>query len=257
MIAQFTLRLLCGMSMMWSIMPRHEVTSGFFRIQMLVALGLSVLAALAFGSFGTAGNESRVLLSVPAGVWSCVGLAVAAFLGSIAWTLERRRAGTWFVFVIAFGSACVLVLSSVPNSLQFSGASLLLLSELSSALLLGGATTGMLLGHWYLTAPTMSIAPLQRLTAYFGMAASLRLVLSALGLLLVWGQVNANIHWLWLALRWTAGIFAPILVAVMVWRILRYRNTQAATGVFFVAVIFTFIGELTAMLLWQELSMPL
>ena len=30
----------------------------------------------------------------------------------------------------------------------------------------------------------------------------------------------------------------------MVWRILRYRNTQAATGVLFVGVIVTFIGEL-------------
>jgi hypothetical protein len=258
MIAQFTLRLLCGMSMMWCVMPRNEVTSGFFRIQMLLALGLSVLAALAFGSFGTAGANSGVLLSPPAGVWSCVGLAIAAFFGSIAWTLERRPAGTGFVLVMALGSACVLVSSSVPIWPQFSGGSLLLLlSELSSALMLGGATTGMLLGHWYLTAPTMSIAPLRRLTAYFAMAALLRLVLSALGLVLAWDQFSASTHWLWLALRWTAGIFAPILVAVMAWRILRYRNTQAATGVLFVAVILTFIGELTAMLLRQELSTPL
>ena len=46
MIAPFALRLICGMSWMWLAMPRREVTCGFFRIQMLVVLGLSVLAAL-------------------------------------------------------------------------------------------------------------------------------------------------------------------------------------------------------------------
>ena len=46
MIAQFALRLICGMSLMWALMPRQHVTSGFFRIQMLVAMGLSVLATL-------------------------------------------------------------------------------------------------------------------------------------------------------------------------------------------------------------------
>jgi len=43
----------------------------------------------------------------------------------------------------------------------------------------------------------------------------------------------------------------------MVWRILRYRNTQAATGVLFVGVIVTFIGELSATLVSRELHVPL
>ena len=42
----------------------------------------------------------------------------------------------------------------------------------------------------------------------------------------------------------------------MVLRILRYRNTQSATGVLFVGVILTFIGEATAALLYRELSIP-
>jgi hypothetical protein len=62
---------------------------------------------------------------------------------------------------------------------------------------------------------------------------------------------------MWLVLRWLAGIVAPLVLAVMVWRILRYRNTQAATGVLFVGVIVTFIGELSATLVSQELRLPL
>jgi hypothetical protein len=42
----------------------------------------------------------------------------------------------------------------------------------------------------------------------------------------------------------------------MVWRILKYRNTQSATGVLFAGVILTFIGELSAALLDKDLSHP-
>ena len=41
MIAQFALRLTCGISLMWLLMPQRQITSGFFRIQMLLALALS------------------------------------------------------------------------------------------------------------------------------------------------------------------------------------------------------------------------
>ena len=46
MIESFVLKLVTGISLMWLTMPRKEVTDGFFRIQMLVALGLSVLLVL-------------------------------------------------------------------------------------------------------------------------------------------------------------------------------------------------------------------
>ena len=40
-------------------------------------------------------------------------------------------------------------------------------------------------------------------------------------------------------------------------RILRYRNTQAATGVLFAGVILVFLGEMSAALLLAELRHPL
>ena len=47
MVALFVLKLVTGVTLMWLLMPRKEVTDGFFRIQMLVGLGLCVLIALA------------------------------------------------------------------------------------------------------------------------------------------------------------------------------------------------------------------
>jgi len=252
MIAQFSLRLICGMSMMWGLMPRSQVTSGFFRIQMLVVLGLSALSALTIGQL--VGDRGQTLLTHAVGTWICVILALSAFLGSVMWTLERRRAGSFFVFLIAAESTGMLLLTTTPLG-SFTGM-LQLLSELSTASMLGAAMTGMLLGHWFLTAPTMSITPLSRLNLYFAVAGLVRLVVSGIGLISAWDQIADSTHWLWLALRWLAGIIGPLLMVVMVWRILKYRNTQAATGVLFVSVVLVIIGELSAALLSRELQTP-
>ena len=258
MISQFSLPLICGMSMMWCLMPRNQVTSGFFRIQMLVTLGLSVLSALTLGELTGDGGDNPPVLSHGLSVSLCVLLAVCSFLGSVMWTLDRRRAGTVFVFVVLVLATIALLFSATPvEQLRTLRGVLRIVSDLSAASMLGGATTGMLLGHWYLTAPTMSIAPLSRLTLFFGIAGLLRLVISGIGLLFVQDRMTEDIYWMWLTLRWTAGVIGPLIVAFMVWRILKYRNTQSATGVLFVGVILCFIGEMTALLLYEELAIAL
>ena len=252
MIARFALQLVCGMSLMWLLLPRPQISSGFFRIQMLVTLGLSVLAALMAEGLT---EPQLTLLSERAAVGFAVGLAVASFLGSVMWTLEHRRGGTFFAASVFALSAAALVLAAGPTSAWGTAlASLHLVSQLSSASMLGGAVTGMLLGHWYLTAPTMSIEPLRRITIYYGIAGLVRLALSAVALWLGWHAVSGSTQVVWLVLRWLAGVLGPMIVAWMVLRILRYRNTQSATGVLFVGVILTFIGEATAALLYRELS---
>jgi len=114
----------------------------------------------------------------------------------------------------------------------------------------------MLLGHRYLTAPGMPLAPLIQVNACLGMASILRFLVSTICLAWAFGTITQSVFWIWLALRWLAGIFGPMAVCVMVHRILHYRNTQAATGVLFVGVILTFIGELTADLLQRALATP-
>jgi hypothetical protein len=257
MIAQFALRLTCGISLMWLLMPRRQITSGFFRIQMLLALALAALAALTLGRF-EANSSSSPILPVTPGRILCGVLAAIAYLGSIAWTLERRKLGTWCVCGVAGLSTAILLFSSVSaDQIGTPVGVLTLFSEVATSLLIGGATAGMLLGHWYLTAPTMSITPLGRVNLCFGLSALLRLVVSLIGLVLVWPSLTGGTPALWLVLRWTAGIAGPLVLTVMVWRILRYRNTQAATGVLFVGVIVTFIGELSATLVSREMHLPL
>ena len=266
MITQFALRLICGMSLTWCILPREQITSGYFRIQMLVTLGLSVLAAVAAGQLSE--SQQDVVLVPDTVCWIAVGLGVLSFVGSVMWTLERRRGATNYAFAIAVISFVTLLFSAVSTEgIVTLGGVLYCLSEAATAWVSGAAVSGMLLGHWYLTAPTMSTSPLNRANVWLGSAAGLRLALGALALCLYWsvvgsGMTDASPRWTsthstWLALLWIGGIIGPIIVAIAVARILRYRNTQSATGVLFVGVILAFIGEMTGALLRNEMQLPL
>ena len=259
MITQVALRLVCGMSLTWCIMPRTPVTAGFFRIQMLVSLGLSVLAAVTIGDEDAAPGE-RLLSAGPLRVL-CLLLAVSSFTGSVLWTLARRSAGTAVCVLVALLAAATLLAATVVFQAEHPAALLLIAtSELSSAWLFGGAVTAMLLGHWYLTATGMALDPLIRLTQLLLVATIVRAALAAVGLATLPDEVSSNLHGvhvIWLTLRWVAGLVGPLLLGLMVRRILRYRNTQSATGVLFAAVILVFIGETTAALLFRDFHWPL
>ena len=252
MIAQFAARLIFGMSLTWAFLPQEKISSGFFRIQMLVVLGLGVLGSLT----ANASNTSLTPISPSAIQPLFITISILAFLGSVFWTLERRRAGSWFGNAIAFGALALIVLFAIRPATPILMNLFRVDSEAATSVILGVTMVAMLLGHWYLTAPTMSHDPLQRANQLFAIAVLMRLVMSAIALAMNWQLVGSGTTLTWLALRWIAGIFGPALLAVMVWRILKYRNTQAATGVLFVGVILTFIGELSATLLTRELGVP-
>lgn len=243
---------------MWAVMPRAQVTAGFFRIQMLIALGLSVLAILTVGRLVDLSGEPLAEQWLLAARAIIGGMAFVAYVGSVVWTLDRRPAGAACVFAILIASVVSLILSRGGFVwLATPAGAFLFLSNLATAAVLGGAITGMLLGHWYLTAPTMSIEPLKRLSFLFGVAVTVRLAVSVVGWGLGGQSLHDGTHWTWFAMRWLAGILGPLVISIMALRILRYRNTQAATGVLFAGVILTFIGEMSAALLYSELHVPL
>lgn len=250
-LTQFALRLICGMSLMLAASEYRKTSSGFYRIQMLVVLGLSVLASL----FAGKGMPKADAVIDP--TWmtvACVAIAVLAFLGSVLWTLERKTGAYRVVVLIAATAVGGLAMNALRNSSAISAPWFQILSDVSSAAILGGAMTGMLLGHWYLTAPEMSLDPLLRLTWLFGVTAVIRLVISIVGLWLGWGAIAGLTISMLVLMRWSFGIIGPLAAFVMTWRILKYRNTQAATGVLFVGVIVTFLGELSGILLFFQLG---
>lgn len=252
MMSLFCCRLIFGTALCWLLMPRSLVTFGFFRIQHFVALGLAVTAAL------TLQPDDSALLATSVTRGIDIAIAVIAYVGSVIWTLGRRTLGLVSIVTILLLSAVAIAgTMSVPTGEEAPSAAWWYAAELSSAWLVGSVTTAMLLGHWYLTATAMPLKPLQRLNQFLLWAAVLRLLMAGGGLLSCPVPVTDGTHTIWLAIRWLAGLAGPLAMALLVPRILRYRNTQSATGVLFAGVILTYMGEMAAALLSSEVGWPL
>jgi hypothetical protein len=272
MIESFLLKLLVGITLMWLLMPRKEVTDGFFRIQMLVALGLSVLIALMVSSVENSEVSAPRMPLNTESMSSAVGrirsdaenrflfivqiiAAVVAYAGHIVWKLGRRVPGAIAIYSLALLSTLSLLWMSCAGGID-RNTLLFLASSLVSSTVLGATLTGMLLGHWYLTTPTMSIGPLSWFVRTLAIAGIARLIVTGVAMAR-YGIVSQDlVHVLWLILRITGGILVPIATSVVVARILKYRNTQAATGVLFAALILVFMGEMAAALLERDLRIP-
>ena len=264
MISLFVLKLVAGITLMWLLMPRKSVTDGFFRIQMLVALGLCVLVVLTLDVSSVIGSgpatasideteKAKGVVQLLNGL--LIVAAVTAYVGHIFWKLGRRTPGRVTIFLS--GGLCLTslivhslyMITSVPTWLQ-------VLSDLSSAAVLGATLTGMLLGHWYLTTPTMSIQPLTWFAKALFVTAVVRMLASGLTLGRYGWMASETTHTLWLIMRLIGGSLVPLVTSLMVVRILRYRNTQSATGVLFAGLILVFMGEMAAALLERDLRIP-
>jgi hypothetical protein len=244
MLAVFCLRLACGLAAALLLLPSSQVNPRFYRTQLLTALGLVGLAA--------------VFLAGALDLWLWLLLGSAGLLtlaGGMAWLLEGApggRALLWLA-VPALAGALLLASRAVRPDQELGP---LVADDLTSAGLLGAATTAMLVGHFYLIAPTMSLAPLVRSLAALGVCALLRLALALAGLWL-WraepagGRLEVETV-LWLAVRWGVGLLAPLALGWMAWETTRIRSTQSATGILYVVVIFCFLGELTSQLLLSK-----
>ena len=111
----------------------------------------------------------------------------------------------------------------------------------------------MLMGHYYLIAPGMSLAPLLRLIAAVAVAVVVRGAVDGWALWR-WTAEHPSVRLgndllLWLPLRWLAGFVLALGLVWMAWHSARIRSTQSATGILYVVVIFCFLGELTDQLL--------
>jgi hypothetical protein len=245
LLIQFLLRLSFGLAAGMAITSSKRVTSGYFRINLYVTLGLTALAALLCRS------------AAPDAFWFALAATVCSYIGSVCWLYERPLAGkTLLLFVLVaalLGSLREQSLSEQPHTILFA------LSIVSSGLLLGMTMAAMLLGHWYLNSPTMELAPLRRLIIAMGVAVCLQAVVSLLGL---WGELasvsDVSTRWvLFVTLRWLFGLIGVAALAWMAWQTLKVPNTQSATGILYVAVIGTFVGETMALLLSRESFFPL
>jgi hypothetical protein len=244
MLADFATRLAFGLAAALVLTSSRAVPLSFFRTQAQVILGLLVLAGL---DQARAGGQ-------PWGIWALVTGAIAAYSSSVSWGLGLPRIGAGSTVLVLLVTAAWLATSTPPGSSgiwAFNTA-----SRLSSGLLLGTTLTAMLLGHHYLTAPSMSIDPLKRIVAFLAWAILVRCGLAGMGL---WAQHTGSSGLvasggyshagIFVAARWGVGFLGTAIGTYMTWKTAQIRSTQSATGILYITMIFVLFGELTSMIL--------
>lgn len=124
-----------------------------------------------------------------------------------------------------------------------------------SSLLLGAVTVGMLIGHWYLIETGQSLEPFLRVFRFFVALLIVQTCLEALAaaLLYLFGTAHTaatlrslfDDHLALLSSRFLVAQAAPLALSWMIWKTLAdFRNTMAATGLFYIALLGVFVGEL-------------
>ncbi|MGI9428658.1 MAG: hypothetical protein ACR2NM_08380 [Bythopirellula sp.] len=249
LLVQFLLRLTFGLALGMALTSPKLVSSGYFRNHLYVTLGLAALAALLSRSVALAA------------FWPAVLAAGLSYVGAVGWLYEKATAGRVALLAVsAFALGGAIAAGEVPAAASDGLAEWLhRVVPVSSGLLLGTTMAAMLLGHWYLNSPGMELKPLRQLLVAMSVALGLQLLLSASGL---WGALSdsqlVSTQWiLFVLLRWTFGLVGVGAMIWMAWQTLRIPNTQSATGILYVAVIGTFVGETMALLLSTESVFPL
>jgi hypothetical protein len=246
MIADFAIRLAGGLAAVLATTPWRLVPTQFFRTHCQVILGLAVLATL-------------VCSRAPFNPWVfglALMVAILAFGSSLCWGLGLPKLGVPTTIAIATVSAVLLSITADGPGLSLQG--LNAASRLASAFLLGSTLTAMLLGHYYLTAPAMSIAPLRQFVRFMAAGLVARTAFAAFMLAFWWsgqaevGEVGRSISPLFLAIRWGMGIGGVALATWLSWETVKIRSTQSATGILYIAMTLVLFGELSSLILARD-----
>lgn len=242
LLVDFLCRFGWGLSLALVLTPAALVPGGFFRVNLLVILGLSTFAAL------------LARTAVPGSLWLLPAVtAIAAWMGSIVWLAERRRAGLFFCGLCA----ALLAAATVWSSPGWPAPGWPVLGRLLSGLVVGLTVHAMLLGHWYLNAPGMRVDALRRLIDWALVAWGAQLAVTAAAAFAVGTLVPGRAAGVAIdpatvalvSLRWLAGLVGLPGLLWLSRKTLDIPNTQSATGILYVACIAAIIGELSSQLL--------
>jgi protein NrfD len=186
--------------------------------------------------------------------WATVGRALASVRPAIVAT--------------AVGAGLIaLVAQGVTQASGLSAQAMTVASFLSSAALLGGACTAMILGHWYLVIPSLQVSHLQSIVKVHIASMVVRVVVVAAAVFMAivsWQpgmgpsfrgyilSVSGIFFWQ----RVLFGLVGPGLLSYLTWETAKIRSTQSATGILYVDFFTVVVGEVLAKYLLLVTRVP-
>ena len=229
-----------GCLVLLPLVSLREVGIGFYRFFGFTCVALQTLAvglAIWMGPVFE-GNYKNAAIATGASLFFTLCFTTALRV--------RVRWFLWGCFILAAASGLAGI-----ALFPWDGKILLAVHAASSALLLGAVTLAMMLGHWYLVTPKLSIGPLKRYSAAYILLTAWMALQILLGYFLSYqvGMSDGKVPYIiqqqiiFILFRWAWGLLAPLGLAYWIWETVKMRSTQSATGILYAAMVCTMMGE--------------
>jgi hypothetical protein len=200
-----------------------------------------------------------------AALGAAVAVTCALILGQLAFVqvAYRRTQRALALLAAASGIGCgVMLLGSVLDPRAAAApVGVLSIGCALTAAASGLALMDMLLGHAYLNAAEMTMAPFFRLNRLLGVALCLRAVVSVVVAPILQSRRPLEMFWnlfgLYIGTRWLVGLAVAGVFVWMAHDCIKRRATQSATGILYVASVLIFIGEMIGLYLLSQTGLPL
>jgi hypothetical protein len=243
----FLILLSGGIMLAAAISDPRQVILRWLRLAGILALSMAGLSVF----FASRQNPQRLYPLIPPIVFI---LAQLAFV-QVAWRRTQRfLAGIAFAGAIAAASTFVQL--SYPMNPFLSVVACALIAATS-----GLALMDMLLGHAYLNAADMTMAPFLGLNRALGVVMIAHALLSVVGTLLMQRLNPIEMFWslnlVYIATRWLVGFGVGGAFVFMAHDCIRRRATQSATGILYVAGVLIFISEMIGLWVMSQTGRPL
>lgn len=231
--------LCAGTFLALGFLKQTQVGRKFFVIHGLGISGLA-LAAYLIGRTEVPGG---------AAVWIGIFVLFSAIFSLAIGRQNKLATVSFFLALIAgIGGILLDIAETVPTTVQ-SG---VIANSLLSSALLGFMMAAMLLGHWYLNQPKLSIDELRRLTILLIALTVVRFLFGIYGtatLLLPLSETEMYRYLvgnpgIFVLMRFFWGLLGPLLLSYFIWGTVKISSTQSATGILYVGVVFVLIGEI-------------
>ena len=230
--------------------------AGFAAALLLVALALRP-AAVALGA-DAQGVALAALVTATGAIliyWTTIGRVLAWLRPVWLWLAVLSGVGALVMQAVAAASGAGTLVAALTAA-----------SFVTSTALLGGTSTAMVLGHWYLVLPSMDVSLLQSIVKFHIGSTALR-ILVVLGV--VWwaiaaadlpgpdfGRYIVSLDGVFFWQRILFGLLGPVVLAYMTWETAKIRSTQSATGILYVDFFTVIVGEVLAKYLLVATTVP-
>jgi hypothetical protein len=260
-------QLAAGGALGLAVPPFRVLDRGFYRSSGGIFAGFGLAFALADGIFAWQAGSLGGRPGAEFALWLLFAGLFTAYV-ALLWTERSLLRARLFTATLLVGAVALAVSADafIPPSFHGLVTWLYPLPFLTAAASLGAVATGMLLGHWYLIDLGLSLDPLARLLRFFMWATALHLLVLFVVLAAAWASggeaaraVTALLteHRILFLARLLLGPVPALAIAWLIHRTLQIPQTMAATGLFYIAILFVMVGEMLGRLVLYQTGLPL